>query len=85
MQFFQLLQFQVISTFFGHSEYVNELAVQSEQVFLSSSEDGTVRLWDIRSKDIHVFNIASEGKLRRSSCGRGICALDVEGDFMVYL
>lgn len=52
-------------------------------MFLSSSEDGTVRLWDARSKDIHIFNVAAEGKLNRSSCGRGICALDVEEDFMV--
>lgn len=57
--------------------------MQSEHVFLSSSEDGTVRLWDVRSKDMHVFNVASEGKLRRSRCGRGVCALDVEEDFMV--
>ncbi|KAL3994736.1 WD domain G-beta repeat family protein [Acanthocheilonema viteae] len=74
---------KIISTFIGHSEYVNELAVQSEHVFLSSSEDGTVRLWDVRSKNIHVFNVATEGKLSRSSYGRGICALDVEEDFMV--
>ncbi|CAG9534381.1 unnamed protein product [Cercopithifilaria johnstoni] len=74
---------KVISTFVGHGEYVNELAVQSEHVFLSSSEDGTVRLWDVRSKNIHVFNVAMEEKLSRSNCGRGICALDVEEDFMV--
>uniref|UniRef100_A0A0R3RV88 WD_REPEATS_REGION domain-containing protein n=1 Tax=Elaeophora elaphi TaxID=1147741 RepID=A0A0R3RV88_9BILA len=74
---------KVISTFVGHNEYVNELAVRSEHVFLSSSEDGTVRLWDVRSKNIHVFNVASEGKLRQGSSGRGICALDVEEDFMV--
>ncbi|KAM3719337.1 THO complex subunit [Dirofilaria immitis] len=74
---------KIISTFAGHSEYVNELAVRSEHVFLSSSEDGTVRLWDVRSKDIYIFNVASEEKLRRSKCGRGICALDVEEDFMV--
>lgn len=74
---------KIISTFFGHSEYINELAVQSEHVFLSSSEDGSVRLWDVRSKDIHIFNVASEGKLKRSSFGRGVCALDVEEDFMV--
>ncbi|EFO15663.2 hypothetical protein LOAG_12846 [Loa loa] len=73
---------KIISTFVGHGEYVNELAVQSEHVFLSSSEDGTVRLWDVRSKYIHVFNVASEGKLR-SGCGRGVCALDVEEDFMI--
>uniref|UniRef100_A0A915PDH3 WD_REPEATS_REGION domain-containing protein n=1 Tax=Setaria digitata TaxID=48799 RepID=A0A915PDH3_9BILA len=74
---------KVISTFVGHTEYVNELAVQSEHVFLSSSEDGTVRLWDTRSKDLHIFNVASEEKLRRRNCGKGICALDIEEDFMV--
>lgn len=74
---------KVISSFVGHSEYVNELAVQSENAFLSASEDGTVCLWDLRSKDNFIFNIASEEKLRRSNCGRGVCALDVEEDFMV--
>ncbi|VDN34152.1 unnamed protein product [Gongylonema pulchrum] len=73
---------QIIATYSGHDEYVNELALQSANVFLSASEDGTVRLWDTRSKDNHIFRVAANEKLRQDSCGRGICALDAEEDFM---
>ncbi|VDN40047.1 unnamed protein product [Gongylonema pulchrum] len=74
---------KIIATYSGHDEYVNELALQSANVFLSASEDGTVRLWDTRSKDNHIFRVAANEKLRQDSSGRGICALDAEEDFMV--
>ncbi|VDN02525.1 unnamed protein product [Thelazia callipaeda] len=74
---------QVISTFKGHAKYVNELAVHSPHVFLSSSEDGTVRLWDVRSEDICVFDVASHRKLRRRNCGIGVCALDAGDEFLI--
>uniref|UniRef100_A0A0N5AR87 WD_REPEATS_REGION domain-containing protein n=1 Tax=Syphacia muris TaxID=451379 RepID=A0A0N5AR87_9BILA len=75
---------KVIRLFSGHADYINELKSRSENEFLSASEDGTVRLWDTRMNEVaHVFYISQEMRLKEPGCGIGVCALDVQGSFMV--
>lgn len=74
----------MIHSFSGHTDNINELAVRSPNDFLSASEDGTVQMWDVRSNSVHVFDVSSESSVDRDR-GFGVCALDVDEDFMVIL
>uniref|UniRef100_A0A1I7XTB9 WD_REPEATS_REGION domain-containing protein n=1 Tax=Heterorhabditis bacteriophora TaxID=37862 RepID=A0A1I7XTB9_HETBA len=58
--------------FSGHSQSVCELASAARESLLSSSADGTVRVWDIRNKTVS-----------RPSFGRCVSALAVDSSFMV--
>lgn len=73
---------KVISSFAGHEDYVNEIAVRSPYEFISASEDGTVRLWDTRVGIAHVIRVYDEPAVRTNN-GKGVCALAVHGAFMV--
>ena len=60
--------------------------MRSDSEFLSASEDGTVRLWDLRIPNVvHTLRICDEAQLKRPGCGKGVCALDVQGSFMVSI
>lgn len=62
------------------------MAKRTENEFLSASEDGTVRLWDIRSQDTaHIIRVCDEPQLTRNNCGKGVCALDANSSFMVLM
>ncbi|KHJ83924.1 WD domain, G-beta repeat protein [Oesophagostomum dentatum] len=53
--------------FVGHSATVCELASASRDQFLSSSADGTVRVWDVRKKsEGHVIKVADEPKVSKA-------------------
>ncbi|VDK19888.1 unnamed protein product [Anisakis simplex] len=79
---------KVISVLSGHRSHVNELVARSENELISASEDGTVRVWDLRTKGsssrvIEVWQnreLKQEGEPHR---GKGVCALAAEGSLMV--
>lgn len=41
---------QLVTSYKGHSDYVQCVALRDDNTFVSGSEDGSVRLWDTRTK-----------------------------------
>lgn len=41
----------------AHEEPVNKVAIISENVFASGTDNGEVKIWDVRSKDKEVFRV----------------------------
>ena len=50
---------QMKSKYEGHTRYINQIKFNSfvENVFISASIDGTVRLWDLRNTDVPLANL----------------------------
>ena len=51
---------QVISSLAGHTEQVSSLAVVDENIVASSSQDRTIKLWDVRQQEcVYSFPLVS--------------------------
>ncbi|XP_043282650.1 THO complex subunit 6 [Venturia canescens] len=67
----------------GHKDYIHSLARVNDQL-ASSSEDGTVRLWDLRkSENTNILTPHLNGKVARPAKGKWIGAVDLTEDWLL--
>ncbi|XP_067421794.1 THO complex subunit 6 homolog isoform X3 [Emydura macquarii macquarii] len=71
--------------FQGHSDYVHCLALRDQfQECLSGSEDGTVRMWDLRTgAQVQVIEVHKYEECSRPQNGKWIRCLATDCDWMV--
>ncbi|XP_071093100.1 THO complex subunit 6 homolog [Haliotis cracherodii] len=72
----------------GHEDYVHRVCLKNEgRECLSASEDGTVRMWDLRSpgESVHILEPSKHEMCSRPEMGRwlGCVTLDSGEDWMV--
>lgn len=73
----------IISTFYLNYIFINNLFDSGKQI-VSGGEDGTVRLWDIRSKEnTNILQPHLDKKINRSKIGKWIGAVDLTEDWLV--
>ena len=73
------------SPLLGHENFIHSLSQCSITGQLASaSEDGTARIWDMRSKSAQIatLNPAQNPNLNRSRLGNWLGAASLSGDFL---
>ncbi|XP_012272763.1 THO complex subunit 6 homolog [Orussus abietinus] len=74
---------KILTTFSGHEDYIHCLSISSDQL-ASASEDGSVRLWDLRKKEnTNVLRPHLIGKVARPKIGKWIGAVDFTDDWLL--
>jgi len=75
---------QKMHTFSGHSDYLHCVCNISEDMLATGSEDGTVRLWDIRSSQtIRTIEPAVHKETIRPKLGKWIGCVASDGNWLV--
>ncbi|KAM4628490.1 THO complex subunit 6 [Discoglossus pictus] len=69
----------------GHEDYIHCLALRDQQrECVSGSEDGSVRLWDLRSgMQVHKIEVYKYEECARPQFGKWISCLSTDSDWMV--
>ncbi|XP_069739077.1 THO complex subunit 6-like [Phaenicophaeus curvirostris] len=68
----------------GHQDYVHCLALRGPHQCLSGGEDGSVRLWDLRSgSQVQVIEVHKYPECSRPQHGKWIRCLATDSDWMV--
>jgi WD40 repeat protein len=73
------------SPLFGHENFIHSLSqCHTTGQLASASEDGTARIWDIRTKTGHVatLNPGENQNLKRAKLGNWLGAASLSGDFL---
>lgn len=73
----------LITSLSGHSDYIHEVALRSDNEILSASEDGTVRFWDIRTGSCSHIVKPGETDCARPNSGSWIGCVAVDDNWMV--
>lgn len=74
---------RIVRSFRGHTDYVHCLALTGHQL-ASCSEDGTVRLWDLRKREnTNVLTPHLVDKVARPRLGKWIAAIDFTEDWLL--
>ena len=69
----------------GHENYVHSLSqCKTTGLLASASEDGTARIWDLRTKagQVSVLNPGQNQQLQRARLGNWLGAASLSGDFL---
>ncbi|XP_043469527.1 THO complex subunit 6 [Leptopilina heterotoma] len=67
----------------GHEDYVHSISVMGEQL-ASASEDGSVRLWDLRKKEnTNILKPYLADKVARPKLGKWIGSVDFTEDWLL--
>ncbi|BES95913.1 THO complex [Nesidiocoris tenuis] len=80
---FSLETGKALRIFDGHTDYIHSLSSCGSQI-ASASEDGTVRLWDMRRAALNSkIEPQTEPKLCRNQFGKWIGDVSITGDWLV--
>ena len=69
----------------GHENYVHALSqCKTTGQLASASEDGTARIWDLRTKigQVSILNPGQNHQLKRARLGNWLGAASLSGDFL---
>ncbi|XP_076756137.1 THO complex subunit 6 [Xylocopa sonorina] len=74
---------RILRSLEGHTDYIHCLSLMGNQL-ASSSEDGTVRLWDLRKKEnTNILTPHLVDKVARPMLGKWIGAIDFTDDWLL--
>ncbi|KAK0174782.1 hypothetical protein PV327_010512 [Microctonus hyperodae] len=74
---------KILKSLDGHESYIHSLALMGNQL-ASGSEDGSVRLWDLRmNENINVLQPYLVEKIARPKLGKWIGAVDFSEDWLL--
>ncbi|CAB0039864.1 unnamed protein product [Trichogramma brassicae] len=74
---------KILNSFSGHTDFIHSIALHGKQL-ASGSEDGTVRLWDLRNKEnTNILKPYLDNKVSRPKIGKWIGAVDFNDDWLL--